>query len=124
MKNLVACVHNAKNKITADFSKNKTAWATGMIAALAVAPGYCADANTMARNVLTKIFGAAMFGGIVILIAGVVMVVSNVMKGHDGGEQVQWGKVIGTIVTGIILIALKAIVTSVMGSDPTSGSFF
>lgn len=94
---------------------------------LAVCPAYCdINGNTAMQKFLKTMFSITVFAGIVLIAAGAASLIRTIVA-MASGEQAQpgaLGKGIGLIVGGAVLCALKAIVTSIIGQDPTTMTFY
>lgn len=88
--------------------------------------GFCdVNANTSLQNFLKTLFNIVIFAGVVLVIAGAVSLIRTIIS-MASGEQAQpgaLGKGIGLLVGGIILCAAKALVTAIIGQDPTTMTF-
>ena len=116
-----------KNK-NLERTKKRIAWPVAGLCLLALLlPGWCdINAGTSMKNFLTKLFNVLIFAGIILIIAGAGSLIRTIVA-ITGGEQTQpgaLGKSIGLLVGGIVLCALKAIITAIIGTDPTSITFF
>lgn len=101
--------------------------ATSVSAVLAsVGLGFCdVNANTSMQNFLKTMFNVIIFAGVVLAVAGAVSLIRTIIS-MSSGEQAQpgaLGKGIGLLVGGIILCAAKALITAIIGQDPTSMTF-
>lgn len=87
---------------------------------------YCdVDGNSSMQNFLTTMFNFLLFGGIVLAIVGIVLLIKTIVS-MASGEQAQpgaLGKGIGLLIGGIVLACTKLIVTSIIGQDPTTMTF-
>lgn len=87
---------------------------------------YCdVDGNSSMQNFLTTMFNFLLFGGIVLAIVGIVLLIKTIVS-MASGEQAQpgaLGKGIGLLIGGIVLACAKLIVTSIIGQDPTTMTF-
>lgn len=96
-------------------------------AVLTVCPAYCdIDGNSSMQKFLKTMFSITVFAGIVLIAAGAASLIRTIVS-MASGEQAQpgaLGKGIGLIVGGAVLCALKAIVTSIIGQDPTTMVFY
>ena len=96
-------------------------------AVLMVCPAYCdIDGNSSMQKFLKTMFSITVFAGIVLIAAGAASLIRTIVS-MASGEQAQpgaLGKGIGLIVGGAVLCALKAIVTSIIGQDPTTMNFY
>lgn len=105
--------------------KLKTAITTCMLAT--VCPAYCdINGNTSMQKFLKTMFSITVFAGIVLIAAGAASLIRTIVS-MASGEQAQpgaLGKGIGLIVGGAVLCALKAIVTAIIGTDPTTMTFY
>ena len=108
----------------------KRFWRKAVILAgipLAICPAYCdINGNTAMQKFLKTMFSITVFAGIVLIAAGAASLIRTLVS-MASGEQAQpgaLGKGIGLIVGGVVLCALKAIVTAIIGSDPTTMSFY
>ena len=124
MKNLKAKAVMAKNKLGEMPTKVKVAW---MCLLAIVCPAYCdINGNTAMQKFLKTMFSITVFAGIVLIAAGAASLIRTIVS-MASGEQAQpgaLGKGIGLIVGGAVLCALKAIVTAIIGSDPTTMTFY
>lgn len=124
MKNLKAKAVMAKNKLGEMPTKAKVAW---MCFLATVCPAYCdINGNTAMQKFLKTMFSITVFAGIVLIAAGAASLIRTIVS-MASGEQAQpgaLGKGIGLIVGGAVLCALKAIVTAIIGSDPTTMTFY
>lgn len=88
--------------------------------------GFCeVNANSSMQNFLKTMFNIITFAGVVLAVAGAVTLIRTIIS-MASGEQAQpgaLGKGIGLLVGGIILCAAKALVTAIIGQDPTSMTF-
>lgn len=95
--------------------------------AVLMSPAYCdINGNTAMQKFLKTMFSITVFAGIVLIAAGAASLIRTIVS-MASGEQAQpgaLGKGIGLMVGGAVLCALKAIVTSVIGQDPTSMTFY
>lgn len=124
MKNLRAKAVMAKNKLETVPMRAKAA----VICTLAgVSPAYCdINGNSAMQKFLKTMFSITVFAGIVLIAAGAASLIRTIVS-MASGEQAQpgaLGKGIGLIVGGAVLCALKAIVTAIIGSDPTTMTFY
>ncbi len=125
MKNLTARVMMTKNKVSYELGKK----AAVMLAAIAgVCPAYCTviNGNSAMQKFLKTMFSITVFAGIVLIAAGAASLIRTIVS-MASGEQAQpgaLGKGIGLIVGGAVLCALKAIVTAIIGTDPTTMTFY
>ena len=94
---------------------------------LSVCPAYCdINGNSAMQKFLKTMFSITVFAGIVLIAAGAASLIRTIVS-MASGEQAQpgaLGKGIGLIVGGAVLCALKAIVTAIIGQDPTTMSFY
>ena len=124
MKNIKAKAVMAKNKLGEMPTKAKVA---GMCLLATVCPAYCdINGNTAMQKFLKTMFSITVFAGIVLIAAGAASLIRTIVS-MASGEQAQpgaLGKGIGLIVGGAVLCALKAIVTAIIGSDPTTMTFY
>lgn len=94
---------------------------------IGICPAYCdVNGNTAMQKFLKTMFSITVFAGIVMIAAGVASTIRTVVS-MVSGEQAQpgaLGRGIGLIVGGAVLCALKAIVTAVIGQDPTTMTFY
>ena len=92
-----------------------------------ICPAYCdVNGNTAMQKFLKTMFSITVFAGIVLIAAGAASLIRTIVS-MASGEQAQpgaLGKGIGLIVGGAVLCTLKAIVTAVIGSDPTTMTFY
>lgn len=88
--------------------------------------GFCdVNANTSMQNFLKTLFNIIIFAGVILVVAGAVSLIRTVIS-MASGEQAQpgaLGKGIGLLVGGIILCAAKALITAIIGQDPTTMTF-
>ena len=101
--------------------------ATAVSASLAsVGLGFCdVNANSSMQNFLKTMFNVIMFAGVILAVAGAVTLIRTIIS-MSSGEQAQpgaLGKGIGLLVGGIILCAAKALITAIIGQDPTTMTF-
>lgn len=98
-----------------------------MCAIAGICPAYCdINGNTAMQKFLKTMFSITVFAGIVLIAAGVASLIRTIVA-MASGEQAQpgaLGKGIGLIVGGAVLCALKAIVTAIIGQDPTTMTFY
>lgn len=124
MKNIKAKAVMAKNKLGEMPTKAKVAW---MCLLATVCPAYCdINGNTAMQKFLKTMFSITVFAGIVLIAAGAASLIRTIVS-MASGKQAQpgaLGKGIGLIVGGAVLCALKAIVTAIIGSDPTTMTFY
>lgn len=96
-------------------------------ALLSVCPAYCdINGNSAMQKFLKTMFSITVFAGIVLIAAGAASLIRTIVS-MASGEQAQpgaLGKGIGLIVGGAVLCALKAIVTAIIGQDPTTMTFY
>lgn len=125
MKKLKVEVFMAKNKLERASMRVKTAITTCMLAIMC--PAYCdVNGNTAMQKFLKTMFSITVFAGIVLIAAGAASLIRTIVS-MASGEQAQpgaLGKGIGLIVGGAVLCALQAIVTAIIGSDPTKMTFY
>lgn len=92
-----------------------------------ICPAYCdINGNSAMQKFLKTMFSITVFGGIVLIAAGVASLIRTIVS-MASGEQAQpgaLGRGIGLIVGGAVLCALKAIVTAIIGQDPTTMTFY
>ena len=124
MKNLKEKARMAKKRM--DGLAIRTKLAAG--AAIAgVCPAYCdINGNSAMQKFLKTMFSITVFAGIVLIAAGAASLIRTIVS-MASGEQAQpgaLGKGIGLIVGGAVLCALKAIVTAIIGTDPTTMTFY
>lgn len=124
MKNLRDKAMMAKNKQERMPIRTKTA----VVCILAsICPAYCdINGNTAMQKFLKTMFSITVFAGIVLIAAGAASLIRTIVS-MASGEQAQpgaLGKGIGLIVGGAVLCALKAIVTAIIGTDPTTMTFY
>ena len=77
------------------------------------------------QNFLKTMFNVVMFAGVILAVAGAVTLIRTIIS-MASGEQAQpgaLGKGIGLLVGGIILCAAKALITAIIGQDPTTMTF-
>lgn len=108
--------------------KDKIAgWLLPVGAAAFICPAYCdINGNTVMQKFLKSMFSLLVFAGIILVAAGAAMLIRTIVS-MASGEQAQpgaLGKGIGLIVGGAVLCALKALVTAIIGSDPTALTFY
>ena len=124
MKNLKTKGMTVKTKVD-DFSVRASLAAGAAIAS--VCPAYCdINGNTAMQKFLKTMFSITVFAGIVLIAAGAASLIRTIVA-MASGEQAQpgaLGKGIGLIVGGVVLCALKAIVTAIIGQDPTTMTFY
>lgn len=88
--------------------------------------GFCdVNANTSMQNFLKTLFNVIIFAGIILVAMGAVSLIRTIIS-MASGEQAQpgaLGKGIGLLVGGIVLCAAKAVVTAIIGQDPTTMTF-
>ena len=125
MKKLKAEAIMAKNKLKRASMRAKTAITTCMLAT--VCSAYCdINGNTSMQKFLKTMFSITVFAGIVLIAAGAASLIRTIVS-MASGEQAQpgaLGKGIGLIVGGAVLCALKTIVTAIIGTDPTTMTFY
>lgn len=96
-------------------------------AVVTVCPAYCdIDGNSSMQKFLKTMFSVTVFAGIILIAAGAASLIRTIVS-MASGEQAQpgaLGKGIGLIVGGAVLCALKAIVASIIGQDPTTMTFY
>ena len=124
MKNLKAKAMMAKTKLETMPTRAKAA----VVCTLAtICPAYCdINGNTAMQKFLKTMFSITVFAGIVLIAAGAASLIRTIVS-MASGEQAQpgaLGKGIGLIVGGAVLCALKAIVTAIIGADPTTMTFY
>lgn len=124
MKNMRHKAMMAKNKLVTMPIRAKVA----VICTLAsICPAYCdINGNTAMQKFLKTMFSITVFAGIVLIAAGAASLIRTIVS-MASGEQAQpgaLGKGIGLIVGGAVLCALKAIVTAIIGTDPTTMTFY
>lgn len=92
-----------------------------------ICPAYCdINGNSAMQKFLKTMFSITVFAGIVLIAAGAASLIRTIVS-MASGEQAQpgaLGKGIGLIVGGAVLCALKAIVTAIIGQDPTTMTFY
>lgn len=124
MKNIKAKAIMAKNKLGEMPTKAKV---ERMCLLATICPAYCdINGNTVMQKFLKTMFSITVFAGIVLIAAGAAYLIRTIVS-MASGEQAQsgaLGKGIGLIVGGAVLCALKAIVTAIIGSDPTTMTFY
>ena len=105
--------------------KAKAAAAVGT-AMVAVSPAWCdISGDSALKNFLKTLFNVLTFAGIVLIIAGAASLIRTIVS-IASGEQAQPGAIgrgLGLLIGGIVLAALKAIITAVIGQDPTGINF-
>jgi len=115
---------NLKSKAVMAKVRTKAA-VLGTLACLS--PAYCdVNGNSAMQKFLKTMFSITVFAGIVLIAAGTASLIRTIVS-IASGEQAQpgaLGKGIGLIVGGVVLCALKAIVTAIIGSDPTTMTFY
>ncbi len=82
--------------------------------------------NTAMQKFLKTMFSITVFAGIVLIAAGAASLIRTIVS-MSSGEQARHGalgKGIGLLVGGAVLCALQAIVTAIIGSDPTTMTFY
>ena len=88
---------------------------------------YCdIDANATVNNFMSTIFNVAMFGGIIFIAIGIALSISTFAKASQG-EQVppnSIAKDIGFLVTGLVLVSLRTLLTTMTGQDPANITLF
>ena len=93
---------------------------------LTICPAWCdINGGTALKNFLKTLFNVLIFAGIVLIIAGAASLIRTIVS-IASGEQAQPGAIgrgLGLLIGGIVLAALKAIITAVIGTDPTSINF-
>lgn len=98
-----------------------------MVLLASISPAYCdINGNTAMQKFLKTMFSTTVFGGIVLIAAGIASLIRTIVA-MAAGEQAQpgaLGRGIGLVVGGVVLCALKAIVTAVLGQDPTTMTFY
>lgn len=115
---------NLKSKAVMAKVRTKAA----VLGALAcISPAYCdVNGNSAMQKFLKTMFSITVFAGIVLIAAGTASLIRTIVS-MVSGEQAQpgaLGKGIGLIVGGVVLCALKAIVTAIIGTDPTTMTFY
>ena len=124
MKKLKEKAKMAKNRM--DGLAVRTKLAAGAVIA-GVCPAYCdINGNSAMQKFLKTMFSITVFAGIVLIAAGAASLIRTIVS-MASGEQAQpgaLGKGIGLIVGGAVLCALKAIVTAIIGTDPTTMTFY
>lgn len=114
---------NAKAKKNSLATKAAAALSAGLAS---VGLGFCdVNANTSMQNFLKTMFNVVMFAGVILAVAGAVTLIRTIIS-MASGEQAQpgaLGKGIGLLVGGIVLCAAKALITAIIGQDPTSMQF-
>lgn len=130
MKNLKAKAMMAKTKLETMPTRAKAAIVCTLASiskGILVCPAYCdINGNTAMQKFLKTMFSITVFAGIVLIAAGAASLIRTIVS-MASGEQAQpgaLGKGIGLIVGGAVLCALKAIVTAIIGSDPTTMTFY
>lgn len=90
-------------------------------------PGYCdVDVNASTQKVMKAIFNMLLFGGIAMTAVGIGMLVKTVIS-MSQGDQAQpgaLGRAVAFTLGGIVLAAMKTIITTVTGQDPTTITIF
>jgi len=124
MKNLKVKAIMAKNNVSSKLGQKA---AVALAAIASVCPAYCdINGNTAMQKFLKTMFSITVFAGIVLIAAGAASLIRTIVS-MASGEQAQpgaLGKGIGLIVGGAVLCALKAIVTAIIGTDPTTMTFY
>ena len=91
-----------------------------------VCPAWCdINGGTALKNFLKTLFNVLIFAGVVLIIAGAASLIRTIVS-IASGEQAQPGAIgrgLGLLIGGIVLAALKAIITAVIGTDPTGINF-
>lgn len=114
----------AKNRLSGKLNRKAVIY----LAALScICPAYCdINGNNAMQKFLKTMFSITVFAGIVLIAAGAASLIRTIVS-MASGEQAQpgaLGKGIGLIVGGAVLCALKAIVTAIIGTDPTTMTFY
>ena len=95
-------------------------------AALMFSPAWCdISGDSALKNFLKTLFNVLTFAGVVLIIAGAASLIRTIVS-IASGEQAQPGAIgrgLGLLIGGIVLAALKAVITAVIGQDPTSINF-
>ena len=116
--------HNVKEKLK-KAGQRMMAVVAGSTAVVGLA--YCdINGNTAMQKFLKTMFSITVFAGIVLIAAGAASLIRTIVS-MASGEQAQpgaLGKGIGLMEGGAVLCALKAIVTAVIGQDPTAMTFY
>lgn len=101
--------------------------ALGVLALTLTLPGYCdIDVNASTQKVMKAIFNMLLFGGIAMTAVGIGMLVKTVIS-MSQGDQAQpgaLGRAVAFTLGGIVLAAMKTIITTVTGQDPTTITIF
>lgn len=117
--------YKAVERRTGGLSARAAACVAGVF--FTVCPAYCdIDGNSSMQKFLKTMFSVTVFAGIILIAAGAASLIRTIVS-MASGEQAQpgaLGKGIGLIVGGAVLCALKAIVTSIIGQDPTTMTFY
>ena len=115
---------NRMKEAFADRRVKAAAVISGMM--LTVSPAWCdINGETALKNFLKTLFNVLIFAGVVLIIAGAASLIKTIVS-IASGEQAQPGAIgrgIGLLVGGIVLAALKAVITAVIGQDPTTINF-
>lgn len=89
--------------------------------------GHCdIDVNASTQKVMKAIFNMLLFGGIAMTAVGIGMLVKTVIS-MSQGDQAQpgaLGRAVAFTLGGIVLAAMKTIITTVTGQDPTAITIF
>ena len=105
--------------------KAKVAGAIGGVLIL-VSPAWCdISGDSALKNFLKTLFNVLTFAGVVLIIAGAASLIRTIVS-IASGEQAQPGAIgrgLGLLIGGIVLAALKAVITAVIGQDPTGINF-
>lgn len=87
---------------------------------------YCdVDGNSTMQNFLKTLFNFLLFGGIILAIVGIILLIKTIVS-IASGEQAQpgaIGKGLGMLIGGVVLACAKLIVTGIIGQDPTTMTF-
>lgn len=127
MKKFGRLVMAKMQSVKAKVSTAVTTAATTVV--MAMTPGYCAisensaiDANGTVGSTMKIIFNASMMAGLVMIGIGAFLLIRKLigMFSDDGPQQGGIGKGFGFLIAGIILCALRAIITAISGVDPTT----
>ena len=91
-----------------------------------VSPAWCdISGDSALKNFLKTLFNVLTFAGVVLIIAGAASLIRTIVS-IASGEQAQPGAIgrgLGLLIGGIVLAALKAVITAVIGQDPTGINF-
>ena len=124
MKTITSSLSNAKAKLNYKLM-GVTSTMTAGLATVGLAFCSTVNANSSMQKFLKTLFNVIMFAGVILAVAGAVSLIRTVIS-MASGEQAQpgaLGKGIGLLVGGIILCAAKAVITAIIGVDPTTMTF-